>query len=122
CEVQGDNQVICTIERQLCQQAGRRPPGELVMIEAAPSDDSTVRWLRQACALEAASVPAFDALDAELASLEAPRRLARAARQASRDELRHAEIMASLAARTGGSLHIRVRVAPAPPRSLAALA
>jgi hypothetical protein len=53
--------------------------------------------------LEAASVPAFARLRAELAALGAPVALLRAAAAARRDEIRHARVTARLARRFGGA-------------------
>jgi hypothetical protein len=67
--------------------------------------------------LEAASVPAFRALGAELDGLGAPPVLAAAARVAVRDEVRHARSMATLARRH--AVRPRApRVAPPTPRGL----
>jgi hypothetical protein len=71
--------------------------------------------------LEAASVPAFRQLRAELRSFGAPRRLLDACSQAARDEIRHARATARLARRFG-SRTPRVHLTPVVPRSLARLA
>ena len=79
------------------------------------------RYLAQAAHLEAASVPAFRRLARELSRHGAPAPLCRAAGRAARDEARHALLVGRLA-RAAGARPPRVVVAPARPRSLAALA
>jgi hypothetical protein len=75
---------------------GRRPEG--LVSQPAPAGDARARFLASAHHLEAASVPAFERLAAELAGLGAPPRLVRAARAAARDERRHAAAMRRLGA------------------------
>ena len=75
---------------------GRRPEG--LVSQPAPASDARARFLASAHHLEAASVPAFERLAAELAGLGAPPRLVRAARAAARDERRHAAAMRRLGA------------------------
>lgn len=122
CEFAEPGRVSCTRTIVDCPPAGRRPAGELIALEAAPTDDPVVRWLRDATILEAASVAAFDALARELEAHGAPPALARGARRAMRDELAHTRSMASLAALYGGPLRLRVDVGPSEPRPLAELA
>ncbi|HEY1954536.1 MAG TPA: hypothetical protein VGH28_02975 [Polyangiaceae bacterium] len=62
-------------------------------------------WLAESAALEAASVDAFAILARELERFGAPAHLARGARRAARDEVRHARITAILAERFGASAH-----------------
>jgi hypothetical protein len=85
-------------ETPLC--AGRRPAGWLPHREATPS--STLGdYFAAMAALEAASVAAFEILASELAYHGAPAALVMAAREAARDEVRHAEKTAALARRFG---------------------
>jgi hypothetical protein len=97
---------------------GRRPEG----LSPAEVDGSSLgaHFARMAH-LEAASVPAFRQLRAELRSFGAPKRLLDACSQAARDEIRHARATARLARRFG-SRAPRVRLTPVAPRSLAQLA
>jgi hypothetical protein len=71
--------------------------------------------------LEAASVYAFEVMQAELGRAGAPASLVRAAARAERDERRHAHATARLARRFGGA-PVRPRVRPAGRRSLEAMA
>ncbi len=98
--------------------SGRRPQA-LVPSRRAGADVGA--WLAEVAHLEAASVPAFDELAAELALHGAPSMLMRIARESADDERAHARMVASLAERLGAR--------PAPvqrgeiaPRSLVALA
>ncbi len=88
---------------------GRRPPG----LRSRGVGD----WLTEAAHLEAASVPAFERLADELASLGAPDDLITRARLAAADEVRHAAAMHDLGARV-----TPVSLAPVPPRDAFALA
>ncbi len=71
--------------------------------------------------LEAASVPAFERLARELAAWGAPPELVDRARNAMRDEVRHARVMTVLATRHGHTPRAIV-VPPLPCRALAAIA
>ena len=64
---------------------------------------------------------AFEKLAGELLAHRAPRRLVRAARRAAREEVRHARVMGSFAARAGARVP-EVAVAPTPPRPIEAIA
>lgn len=98
---------------------GRAPrgfvPGE---VRSATAPGAHLARMAQ---LEAASVDSFDALHADLARLRAPRRMLAAVRAAARDEVRHARIVRSLAARFGAGVP-PVTVPPATPRSLEEIA
>jgi len=85
-----------------CRPRGRRPEG--LASRVAEHADARARWYAESMHLEAASVPAFERLAAELAALGAPPRLVRAARAAARDEVRHAATMTQLGARIGAAL------------------
>ncbi len=135
---------------ELCQSVGGSTPCELVRSEGASSPDQVVCEVEFICEgrrpeglrsdgavsgrvpllgalfaklahLEAASVPAFERLAAELAAHGAPERLVRAARRAAREEVRHARQMESLALSHGAGIP-EVDVAPFESRSLEALA
>jgi hypothetical protein len=80
-----------------CQRAGGRGSEG---VRVAP----TSHLLAQLAQLEAASVPAFARLRAELRSHGAPRSLLRASSRARRDEVRHARTMKALARRRGGTI------------------
>jgi hypothetical protein len=103
---------------------GRRPEG-LVSDGDGSRDATGASALGQhfaaAAHLEAASVPAFRRLRAELRAHGAPRRLIDACTRAARDEIRHARSAARLARRFGAT-RPPVRLLPARPRSLMALA
>jgi hypothetical protein len=96
---------------------GRRPPGLV-----PPEREATIAGaLAAASYLEAASVPAFEQLAAELAAHGAPEELVARARAAAADEVRHAHVMAGHARRAGAELD-PVAIAPGTPRSAFALA
>jgi hypothetical protein len=98
---------------------GRRPAG----LEApTPSEGcATGRWLAHVAHLEAASVHAFRVMARELSRHGAPPRSAARARQALRDEVRHARIMRRLATLHGATV-APVRVTPPTERTLEAMA
>ncbi len=98
---------------------GQRPRG---LCEDVTQDDGSVgAALCRAYALEAASVPAFRTLRAELRAHGAPKSLLRAASRAARDETRHARATKRLARRFGGAPRDPV-IAATPWRDLEALA
>lgn len=79
---------------------GRRPAGLLPAPLRARS--AVGAFFARMAQLEAASVPAFTRLAAELRALGAGRALLGAVERARRDELRHTALVARLAARFGG--------------------
>jgi len=79
---------------------GRRPDG-LADVETF-CDNELGQYFSEIAHLEAASVAAFRALGRQLKRFGAPRALRRAARQAARDEIRHARLGRALAERFGG--------------------
>jgi hypothetical protein len=84
-----------------CGPSGRRPAG----LEAAePSDGCAVgQYFASMAHLEAASVHAFRAMARELVEHGAPERLVAAARDAARDEIRHARLTRAMARAHGGT-------------------
>lgn len=78
---------------------GRRPAG-LLATEVASGTPLQVYFAEMA-RLEAASVTAFQHLRRQLVAHGAPRRLARAAERAARDEIQHARMTRALARRYG---------------------
>lgn len=102
-----------------CRPRGRRPEG--LASRVAEHDDAAARWYAESMHLEAASVPAFKRLAAELAALGAPARLVRAARAAARDEVRHAATMTRLGVRIGAA-HTDVVVTPVAERTIEQIA
>jgi hypothetical protein len=94
---------------------GRRPPG--LASRPRPQATAIARVLAEAAHLEAASVPAFERLAAELAELGAPDVLVEAARIAAADEVRHAAAMIAL-----GAEPTRVEVRAVPERDAFAIA
>jgi len=102
-----------------CGATGRRPPG-LWLPASTVAEDIGAQLARMAH-LEAASVPAFAQLAAELEAHGAPSRLAAGARRALVDERRHASLVGDLARAFGGRA-LPVDVEPMPLRSLAAIA
>jgi hypothetical protein len=99
---------------------GRRPAGAS---GCRPTCTGTpvARYLVEAAALEAASVPAFARLARDLAAHGAPARLVRAARTAMADEARHWRRTRDVARRRGGD-PVRTTVSPAPVASLEEIA
>lgn len=109
------------IDCATCPNGVGRPPAGL-----APCGDVAARslagaYFARASHLEAASVVAFRRLREELARLGAPPELLQDARDAERDEVRHARTTARLARRFGGR-YVRPSVAPVPERDLEAIA
>lgn len=70
----------------------------------APLHETAADFLADAARLEAASVDAFEIVATELAAFGAPADLVAAARQAAREERRHARIVGALATARGASL------------------
>jgi hypothetical protein len=89
---------------------GRRPAG--LGPRRAPAPVSPVAdFLARSAELEAASVLAFQIMEAELAAHGAPGHLLERLRAAARDEVEHAQLMQQLAAQFGGEVTARsVRV------------
>jgi hypothetical protein len=79
---------------------GRKPEG-FALAGAADDASPLGRFFAEAAELEAASVPAFLRLAAELAHHHAPSHLVESAHDAARDEIRHTAMMTSLARRFG---------------------
>jgi hypothetical protein len=108
-----------------CEASGRRPAGLIAadaQIFPSLADGLALgEKLARMAHLEAASVPAFAQLAAELAAHGAPESLIAAARRAGRDEIRHAEAMTSFA-REQGARPLALDVAPTPLRPLADVA
>ncbi len=100
--------------------AGRRPQG-LTAPDTQHACSGVGVWLANQAYLEAASVPAFRTLAAELAHHGAPEELVASALAAAEDEVRHAELMTALA-RSFGTEPQRPQVAPQRIRSLRELA
>ncbi|AKV01326.1 putative lipoprotein [Labilithrix luteola] len=89
-------------EYQALGTCGRRPAG---LLEARQSTASAVAaFVASSAHLEAASVHAFRRLERELVSHDAPPNLVRRARQARRDEIRHARDMSQLAHNLGADV------------------
>jgi hypothetical protein len=99
---------------------GRLPLGAVHSRRKAVPDP-TLAWLLAAAELEAASVPAFIELAADLARHGAPDELRRAALEAAEDERRHEAAIAALARRRGGA-PVSPSIDPAPTTDLEALA
>ncbi len=97
---------------------GRRPEG---LAPAEISGPALGKHFARMAHLEAASVPAFRRLRAELRAHGAPQRLVDACTRAARDELRHARVTARLARRFGAATP-QVAVRSTPPRTLLAIA
>lgn len=99
---------------------GRRPMG-VVLSRREEVPEPTLAWLLTAAELEAASVPAFIELAADLARHGAPDELWHAALNAAEDERRHEVAVATLARRRGGK-PMSPSIDPAPTTDLEALA
>lgn len=105
-----DDSLYCLYVDRFCETSascspavyGRTPTGLLVRRSLATSP--LARWLADAAHLEAASVPAFDELAAELRSFGAPELFVRAATRSAHDERRHARMMGRLAQRLGAEV------------------
>ncbi|MFY0542125.1 ferritin-like domain-containing protein [Nannocystis pusilla] len=101
-------------------KGGRRPAG-LCSEGRSGGADPTARWFAEVAHLEAASVPAFERLAAELREHDAPAELIAAALRAAVDEARHADLLGAIAKRLGGRPS-PVELAPVQGRSLVELA
>jgi hypothetical protein len=123
CELHADSDgyVVVHVGYQPVCPGGRRPQRLALDPPDAAAETPAGAWFAGLFQLEAASVPAFRTLRDELAQEGAPARLQRAAACAARDERRHARLAGALALRFGGRPR-SPRVAPTPPRSLAAMA
>jgi hypothetical protein len=108
-----DEQLLERLNDDQCA-IGRRPPG---LLSHTDGYDSLGRFFAGIAHLEAASVPAFEILEAELRALGAPCGLVTEARRSRDDEVRHAARMDALARRFG-STPAEVRVEQKPMRSL----
>ena len=86
---------------------GRTPSGLVARRSLASS--ALARWLADGAHLEAASVPAFEDLVAELDAFGAPEALVHAARAAADDERAHARSLGRLAHRLGARVSPVVR-------------
>ncbi len=85
-----------------CVVPGRRPEGLCPLPQREQPLDLGAYFASMAH-FEAASVAAFEILARELAHHDAPAELVNRARTAAREELRHAQLTAAVAARFGGS-------------------
>jgi hypothetical protein len=103
-----------------CWSIGRRPAA-FAPRRCGARGSRVGRWFADAAVLEAASVPAFRRLAAELTAHGAPAPLVRAARRAAGDEIRHYRLTAAVA-RAGGADARAPRVRRMPVRSLVAMA
>ncbi|HEX6240652.1 MAG TPA: ferritin-like domain-containing protein, partial [Polyangiales bacterium] len=81
--------------------AGRRPANLCALSAARGTASRVARYFARSAALEAASVPAFEQLAAELRILGAPSDLRQAALRAADDEVRHAHVTSALAEQFG---------------------
>lgn len=95
---------------------GRRPAG-LCEDSGAAALTPVGEYFGEIARLEAAAIPAFEQLAAELVAHGAPGHLILAAKRAAADEVRHARMTGALARRFGGSVRT-ARVALPPLRSL----
>jgi hypothetical protein len=98
--------------------AGRRPDG---FVAEPQSARGVAAYFSRMAELEAAAVPAFRHLRAELRERRAPRALLRALSRAARDERRHTRVTQSLARRRGGRV-TEPSLCARRPRSLEAIA
>jgi hypothetical protein len=104
-----------------CANGVGRVPAGLARARVTPAASPLGTYFAVAAHFEEASVHAFRRLRGELRAHRAPARLLRAARDAQRDEVRHARLTARMARRFGGR-PAPVRVSPVAPRPLTAVA
>jgi hypothetical protein len=102
-----------------CVVSGRRPDG--LRLPPASCGDTTGAYLARMAALEAASVAAFRRLRRELRALGAPDELLGRAREAAKDEIRHARAVRALAAPYGAPF-VAPEIVPSEARELLAVA
>ncbi len=110
CSADGTDAVACEYPGEVVECVGGRRPAGLRSRAAGPVD-ALAAWFVSAAHLEAASVPAFERLAAELRELGAPEELAIAAEAAAEDERRHAAQMGAQARRRGAAI-VAVELAP----------
>jgi hypothetical protein len=102
--------LFCTYTEHFCETTascspatyGRTPAG--LISHRSNAATALARWLADGARLEAASVPAFEDLAAELSVLGAPRALIAAAHRSAADEARHARLIGGLARRVGACI------------------
>jgi len=111
--------ISCTYLSNLGCVGGRRPE-EWARVDTH-AREMVGHWVAEAAQLEAASVPAFEILAAELRAHNAPEELIARALASADDERRHAHVMATLA-RSHGAKPGPVRVIARQPRALEAIA
>ncbi len=109
----GFSQQSCVIGRPLRNDVDIVPLGQARGVDAARLDAAALAWVEDAQA-EAASVPAFLCLAADLLRACAPLELVDRALDAAADEIRHARACAKVASSLAGARV--VPTAPAPPR------
>jgi hypothetical protein len=102
-------------------EVGGRGHAALQPAARARTSDTLGEWLAAMAHSEAASVVAFQAIADELAAHGAPAELVQRAREAADDEVRHAEVMGTLA-RCRGVEPVRPCFGPLEIRELEALA
>jgi hypothetical protein len=113
------DKVTCVFQGVNCD--GRRPEGLCSNGAVALGTPALGALFARIAHMEAASVPAFERLADELTTHGAPEHLVRAARRSAKEEVRHAEVMESLARRHGAPMP-ELKVEPFQARSLEALA
>jgi len=121
--------ITCNVHKMICTEAtildapgsGRRPE-RFTPARPAPSTSPLAAYFAACAELEAASVPAFARLEAELLHHRAPPALVRAARRARADEVRHARDVLGLARRFGHRAPLPEVSAPAHLRALESVA
>jgi hypothetical protein len=117
----GEYEVHCELRSTTCKDPlaismghGRRPLG---FTPHGRHGSPVAAFFATMVELEDASVPAFEALSADLARHGAPSSLVRRARKAARDEVRHTKMAIALARRHGSAIR-RAEVPKLRPRSL----
>jgi hypothetical protein len=117
----GTGEVECQYIEQVSCGVGRLPSSAITRRASAVAS-ARLRSLLENATLELAAAPAFAELARALAIHGAPRSLVSRARRAVADEERHAAQALALVAREMGVARAHVRIAPAAPPTLDALA
>ncbi len=110
CTYADETTIACVYVERACQTntgcgtavLGRTPSG--LIAHRSLASTPLARWLADGAHLEAASVPAFEDLAAELDSFGAPMALVRRARRSADDERRHARALGTFAHRLGATV------------------
>lgn len=123
CSLVGEREASCEYVRIIGESCGAgRLPVHAPIRHASAGRSPITRWLLATATLEVAAVPAFRELAGALRGHAAPPSLVERASRAAHDEVRHARLLITIAARREGHAAVRVVARRAQHASLEALA